>query len=238
MKKLIGRLTAIIEKMPVRCACALAFFAYVLVETLSRRSFLGVFVFLWKNPLMFAMNLCIVLCTFIPAVLTRRRFFFFMLPFAAWTAFGLVNFILLSYRTTPFTAVDILMLDQAFALIKIYMTVPQIVLLCAGIAAGIAMLVLLWIKMPKISGKINYKRLVWPVARAGGDACAQVPESKRGVPPTRNVAASIRHLGFAVCLSSHFIDVHRRPDDYSAERSTACGGANAAAREVDERAAD
>lgn len=242
MKKLIGRLTAIIEKMPVRCACALAFFAYVLVETLSRRSFLGVFVFLWKNPLMFAMNLCIVLCTFIPAVLTRRRFFFFMLPFAAWTAFGLVNFILLSYRTTPFTAVDILMLDQAFALIKIYMTVPQIVLLCAGIAAGIAMLVLLWIKMPKISGKINYKRLVWPVAAAAVTLALMTGISNAaGVSAdAENVAASYDSLGFAYCLSSSFIDVGiGRPDDYSREKiEQLVEGANAAAREGDERTPD
>ena len=133
MKKLIGRLTAIIEKIREMRLRARVFCLW-LVETLSRRS-LGVFVFLWKNPLMFAMNLYRAVHLYSGGA-HAQTVFLLHAPLAAWTAFGLVNFIPLSYRTTPFTAVDILMLDQAFALIKIYMTVPQIVLLCAGIAAG------------------------------------------------------------------------------------------------------
>lgn len=53
------------------------------------------------------------------------------------------------FQKTPFTAMDIYLIEDAIKVIPVYLNAFQIILIVLAVAAGIAGLVWLWIKGPK-----------------------------------------------------------------------------------------
>lgn len=120
----------------------------LVIETLNKRSLIGL-VTIFTNPIVFFYNALIIMLFMSLALLVRRKVFVYSLVSVVWLALAITNFIVLCSRKTPFTAMDIFLIEDAIKVIPIYLNVFQIILIIAGIAAAIGALVILWIKGPK-----------------------------------------------------------------------------------------
>ena len=99
------------------------------VEMLSRKSLMAVLFYMVNSPFVFLYNSLLISLTLTLALLIKRRIFSFSFLSAIWLGLGFVNSILLVFRTTPFTAVDILLVKSAYAIMNTYLSPMQIVLL-------------------------------------------------------------------------------------------------------------
>ena len=81
----------------------------VILEMLGRRSLISPFVFILYNPLIFFYNISIIFFTFTIALLFKRRGFVMGLVGFLWLTVGVINFVVLGFRITPFSAIDFLM---------------------------------------------------------------------------------------------------------------------------------
>lgn len=131
----------------------LAFFSNFVVEVLSRRSLFATFSFIGNKPMVFLYNTMLMLIPYLVALLVRRRVFIYVLVTAVYVIAGAVNFYMLSYRTTPFTGVDLTLIESGLDVLNNYMSVLQIILIVIAVLLVIALVVFCWFKSPKKRGK-------------------------------------------------------------------------------------
>ena len=108
----------------------LALLLTLVVELFNRSLSLPALVsFIAARPLYFLYNALIVLTSLVFSELFRRRKAVLTTTSIVWLVLGVVQYIVIKDRTQPFCSVDILMLKDAFSLITIYYTWPQIILM-------------------------------------------------------------------------------------------------------------
>lgn len=129
----------------------------MLVECFNRRSLIGL-VMIFTNPVLFLYNTLIILVTMSVVLLFHRKVFVYCTVSVVWLLLAITNFVVLCSRKTPFTAMDIYLIEDAIKVIPVYLNAFQIILIVLAVAAGIAGLVWLWIKGPKQQEKIHYIR--------------------------------------------------------------------------------
>ena len=130
------------------------------VELLSRKSFISVCSYLLDRPVIFFYNSLIIAFTVSFALLTKRRVFAFSLLAIIWLFFGIVNSVVLVFRTTPFTAPDLLLLKSAYTVMGSYLTGKQIIFICIALCVLLGFIFLIFWKAPKRKERISY----WNVA--------------------------------------------------------------------------
>ena len=81
-----------------------------------------------------------------------------------WLILGVANGVLLSNRVTPFTAVDLMLIDSALGVINKYFSTFQIVLVVIALILAIVGLVVMFFKAPKVNHKIKYARNIIGIA--------------------------------------------------------------------------
>jgi len=119
------------------------------IEGFSRESFVKPFIYLFTSPLVFCYNLLLICATLsICFFFKRRRFVLFVIS-ALWLAAGITDFIMLQYRTTPFTAVDLLLLDSAFTIMNRYFNPLQVAFVILIIILAIVAAVVLFFRAKK-----------------------------------------------------------------------------------------
>lgn len=148
--------TAILS--PIGCCFFIALALEFFVEICSRRSLWKAIVFFAANPWVFFYNLLIIAATLSISLLVRRRVFTLTLISLLWIIIGVVDLILLQFRTTPFTAVDITLLRSTIQIIPHYLNTFYFILIGIGIVLLIAGLVFLYRKAPKYSGTLHRLR--------------------------------------------------------------------------------
>lgn len=129
---------------------------YIFVELCSRRSVLDLGLFLIREPLVFFYNVLIIAATASVCLLFKRRIFALSVILLLWAAIGVTDMVLLSFRTTPFTAVDLALIKDALAVANRYLSWPGVVLIVVGALAALAFCVYLFRKAKKEEGKIDY----------------------------------------------------------------------------------
>ncbi len=129
---------------------------YIFVELCSRRSVLDLGLFLIREPLVFFYNVLIIAATASVCLLFRRRIFVLSLILLLWAAIGVTDMVLLSFRTTPFTAVDLALIKDALAIANRYLSWLGVVLIVVGALAALVLCVYLFRKAKKEEGKIDY----------------------------------------------------------------------------------
>ena len=134
----------------------LALPVYLIIEALSRKSVIAPFTFCLKYPAVFLYNLLLVCMTYSVSFLFRKRLFVRCLVSILWLAVGITDFVTLSFRVTPFTAVDLLLIKDAFSIMKHYLNVFQIVLIVAGILLVVSGSVVLLIRSRKSTKGVNF----------------------------------------------------------------------------------
>jgi len=128
----------------------------IFVELCSRTSLVSLLSYFLNDPFVFLYNTWIIAATVGICLLFRRRSFVMMVVLFLWAVIGVTDMILLSFRTTPFTAVDLLLIKSAFTIMNRYMSPFMIVLVIVALAAALAGLFFLFKKAKKVEEKINY----------------------------------------------------------------------------------
>ncbi|MBR2410059.1 MAG: LTA synthase family protein [Lachnospiraceae bacterium] len=119
------------------------------IEGFSRESVILPFLYFIQSPLIFLYNTLLICATLSLSFLFKRRKFARFLLCALWVAIGVTDFVLLQFRTTPFTAVDLLLLDSAFAIMGHYLSVFQIILVVLAILLVIGIGIFLFLRTKK-----------------------------------------------------------------------------------------
>lgn len=193
----------------------------IILEMLGRRSIIAGIMFVVKSPFVYFYNVSIIFFTMLFALFLRKRLFGIIIITTIWLTCGIVNFVVLGYRVTPFAAIDFLMVEDALSMLDVYFTKwQQVLLVIAGIAV-IAGLVFLFKKTPKFEGERKVKRtmllcvLVWC-----GVSLLTSFNVKHNIisDDFANLGTAYRDYGFAYCFTNSIIDNGiSKPDDYSEE---------------------
>lgn len=190
-----------------------------LIECFSRRSLVEGFKYLIDSPLVFLYNSAIILLTLSVIFLVKRRIFFYSLITIVWLIFGIANGIVLSNRVTPFTAVELKLLDSVIEIMDKYLTQWQIGLIITLLVAVGVGLILAFIFAPKYQGKIKYRRNV-PVVMLVVVSFAILTKVaiKTNVVSNYfgNIAYAYLDYGFPYCFSNTLVNTGiDKPDNYS-----------------------
>ncbi len=192
------------------------------VECLSRRSIGDAARFLVGSPLAYLTNYGIILLTVLPALLFRKRIAGLALMSAVWTVLGVAQCIVLLSRVSPLAAIDIVIALSVITIISAYLSPFEIVLICIGLLALVAGIVLLFVRARK--HPVEWKRfaivyiasiLCTAAVIAAGFAAGQLSDR------FPNLAKAYNDYGFPYCFSMSVVDQGvDRPDDYGGELIT------------------
>ena len=136
----------------------LSFTLNFIIECLGRKSIGAALSYMVESPLIFLYNFFIIFLTMSIALLVKRRVFVYALVSTIWLALGITNGVMLGYRVTPFTAVDITLLQGGMNIIRKYMSVTQIILLVIGFVVAAVLFTLLFIYGPKTKKEVKFVR--------------------------------------------------------------------------------
>ncbi|MBE5953073.1 MAG: LTA synthase family protein [Lachnospiraceae bacterium] len=193
----------------------------LLLEILGRRSiFLGV-KFMLTQPFVFAYNTSIVFFTLLFALFLKKRVFGLVTISTLWLACGIINFCVLSYRVTPFAAIDFLMFMDVFSMLDVYLTKFQQILLLVVIILAIIGLVILFKKSPRFDGdrKVKGTMILCVMAWIFVWGMTNFAVKHNIISDDfANLGNAYKSYGFAYCFTNSIIDNGiDKPDDYSQE---------------------
>ena len=212
-----GRVEARLILLPV-----LALLLTLIVECLSRDGSLSrLWQFMSQKLLYFFYNVLIVITTLIFSELFKRRRAMLVTISVLWVALGIIQYLVVKYRTQPFCSVDILMLKDAFSLITVYFSWPQIIMMFAAGFLLVFLVVMLFARM-KRRERFNFPMSV--VTFCGFVLtcfCVCALGMRYGLFPQRfdNLVDAYNDYGFATCFTFTFGQQGiSRPNEYSTER--------------------
>ncbi|MDE6625388.1 MAG: sulfatase-like hydrolase/transferase [Lachnospiraceae bacterium] len=206
-------------KIPFVGYLLLACILNLTLETLSRHSLIKAIIFVGKSPVVFLYNAFIIFVTLSLVLFAKRRVFATVFVCAIWIISAFANFIVLCFRTTPFSAIDVLMIRNIMTMLDKYLTKWQMVLSAVGIVFVIGLLIYLYIRLPKLESKRHPLRasayvcmcLILIVTLTKVAVETQTVSDNFG-----NLAYAYNDYGFAYCFSNSIIDVGiAKPSDYS-----------------------
>ncbi|MBP3608763.1 MAG: sulfatase-like hydrolase/transferase [Lachnospiraceae bacterium] len=196
-------------------------FCYIFVELCSRKSVLELGLFFLRNPLVFFYNVFIIAATASVCLLFKRKVFVLSLVMILWTAIGITDMILLSFRTTPFTAVDLVLIKDALQIAHRYLSWVGVVLIGAGVVLAVVLCIVLFRKARKEEGSIDYVfrlpfcGLLFILCLVLTDIgmAAGLLDRNFG-----NLAQAFHDNGLPYCFMNSILNTGvERPEDYSAE---------------------
>lgn len=193
----------------------------IVLEMLGRRSIIAGVAFVINSPFVYLYNVSIIFFTMLFALFLRKRIFGIIIISAIWLTCGIVNFVVLGYRVTPFAAIDLLMVEDVISMLDVYFAKWQQVLLLVAAILFIVGLVFLFKKTPKFEGERKVKRtmlgcvLAWILVVVFTNF-----NVKHNIisDDFANLGNAYRDYGFAYCFTNSIIDNGiSKPDDYSEE---------------------
>ena len=193
-----------------------------LVESLSRHSPIAALGLLIERPFAYLTNYCIILLTILPGLLFRKRTAGVTLLSMIWVVLGVAQCVVLMFRVTPLTAVDVAIALSVITIISSYLSIIEIILICLFLLGVIAGIVFLFIRVRKRD--ILWKRflvatlptlvgslLVIGAGFATGQLSDQFP----------NLANAYNDYGFPYCFGLSVVDKGvDRPPKYGEELMT------------------
>ncbi len=198
-------------------ACAMN----LLLEVLSRHSLAKAVAFIAESPTVFFYNAFIIFVTLSLVLFAKRRVFATVFVCAVWVISAFANFIVLFFRTTPFSAIDVLMIRNVMTMLDKYMTKWQLVLSAVGIVLVFVLLVYLYIRLPKTKHKRHPFRASAYVFMCGFlivTLTRVAVETQTVSDNFGNLAYAYNDYGFAYCFSNSIIDVGiSEPKEYTKE---------------------
>lgn len=198
-------------------ACGVCF----LIEWISRHSFVEACLFVIDRNLVFLYNSLIVFASLMLVYLVRRRAVLRTIISVFWLFLGLINGCILAKRVSPFSFTDLKMVSDLFTMQSNYFSATEAVLVIAGVAMTILLLILFWIKGPKFAGKPH--RIVGVLLTAA--VAMMLPRVTNAAVSNHiltsyfeNLAQGYKDYGFVYSFSASVLDRGMsEPEDYSEE---------------------
>ena len=201
---------------------ALAFVLEVILEVCDYRSISLFLVFLEDKTWIFCYNCVILFLTFVPVFFVKRKTFVYIFVSSVWLVIGITNGIMLGYRNTPFSAVDIALLKSVLPIVTNYLTPVQICLVGILLVGLIVALVCLFLYCPLSKKRITVpKRILCLFGMILLFGCSTKYGIDHGILEDRfsNIRLAYRDYGtpycFIVTLFDNGID---RPINYSIDK--------------------
>lgn len=195
----------------------------VIIESLNRKSLFAALSYMINNPLLFLFNTLIIMLTLSIAMFFKREIFVLSLVTAVWLLFGVVNFVILQFRVTPFSAVDFTLITSAIKVSSHYFNIFSIAMMVVAMVVLLAGLIALFRNAP-VNNRYSHKRLMFSgiVFAVLGVAIAVIHSSSYSVQALSNkytnIAEAYEDYGFAYCFANSIIDSGiSKPEDYSEE---------------------
>lgn len=221
LKALFNKVYNCINNNPFKSSLYAAIILNTVVEMLSRRSLFGGLEAFAVHPIMFIYNSFIIFMTLGICSLFRKRIFVFSFVALVWLACGVTNCVLLGFRTTPFSAVDLQILSSVMEIINVYLNGFELTLIAIAILTAVTGLTILFFKTPKTKGQIHYLKTCSILLVSMGTALvinnvAIAAESDSSNFP--NIADAYEDYGFVYCFSNSLVDTGiDEPEDYTPE---------------------
>lgn len=208
-------------KQPLLQCVLLAIALNIFVEIMSRRSVFKAIAYLFTNPLVFLYNTTIILVTLSIALFFKRRWFVYYLVSLAWVIIGVTDFILLQFRTTPFTAVDITLMKSALQIWQYYLKWFHLVLIGIGIVLAILSCVIVWKKAKRYDTRLPLVKITifFAVTLVSATLLTELG-LKTNLLATNfgNLANAYHQYGLPYCFVNSVINTGiDKPDMYSTE---------------------
>ncbi len=121
----------------------------LILEIMNQRSFLLGLATPLYNPIMFICSVALLSAFLSFGLLLPKRHLGYLIVDAIWLLLGIINFILLSSRTTPLTAMDFKMLTSVFTVIGRYLNIFELSLFFIFVLMIILLIGLIGFKMPR-----------------------------------------------------------------------------------------
>lgn len=191
----------------------------LVIEILSRSSVIDGFAYMFTHPVQFFCNVMIILSILIFTILVRRRIFGLSVLSILWIACGIVNMVLLNQRVTPFNASDLKLIDSAITIMnKYFSSIFVVFVLLLGIAV-VALVVFIFLKVPKVSYTISYVRNAIIVGLTIVAMFAiiniSIDTGFMSVEFT-NLTTAYNEYGFVYCFMNSLVNTGvKKPADYS-----------------------
>lgn len=186
-------------------------------EVLNRHSIIAPFTFVFDKPYAVLYNYLIILATFSPALFFPKKGFALGVIAASWFILSFINFLVLLFRITPFSAIDFSIAINMLGIIDIYLNLFQLTLLIIGALLLIGLFIIFWKKNP--SSKIDFKKnsifLISTVLALilAGNLGTHTGLLSRKFP---SLAQAYEDYGFAYCFSLSIFDVGiNEPEEYT-----------------------
>ena len=199
----------------------LSFVTTMVVETLSKRSFVKMTIWMVTHPAIFIVNWMIILIPYSIGLFLKRRYLVFAIATFFWVLLGVIDAVVISTRVTPFTASDIKVLPTVISVIKIYITGWKIYLLFAGLLLALIIFIA-FSRLPVREDKIRRPiRIICGITMAGIALAFVIVSMKIGVIKTRfvNLRNAYQENGFAYCfMNSVFNTGISKPKSYSQDK--------------------
>lgn len=201
---------------------AIAIVLDIILEILGRHSFINTMKYIVNEPLVFLYNCSIIFFTLTLALLMRKRVFGYGIISFAWLLCGVTNCIVLGFRITPFSAIDMLMARNTITIIDKYFSVWQVVFIGVALFIALAAVIILFLKSPTIQGNIYRIRTTVLIVAS---FCMVMLFTKIALNAQAisdnfaNLATAYDKYGFVYCFSDSVVDIGiSEPSDYSEEK--------------------
>ena len=190
------------------------------VELCSRKSLAELCLFILREPLVFLYNALIIAATASVCLLFRRRTFVLSVVMLLWAAVGITDFVLLTFRTTPFTAVDLALIKDALVIANRYLSWVGVVLIIFGVILALVLCVLLFRKTKKTES--TGWRAGLPFCAMLFGLCLVLTNVGMGVGLLDrnfgNLARAFHENGLPYCFMNSVLNTGiKKPDGYSEE---------------------
>lgn len=210
------------QKSQIVINICIAVLLNIIIELFARKSFYEVFLYVKDRPLVFLFNTALILLSLCAVFLMRRRVFGVLVIAALWLAIGITNGVMLGYRVTPFTVVDLVLIKSALAIMNKYLSVVQQIALWVGLFSCLVLFVLTFLFGPKYEKRLQFKRNSAALLIACMCFLVLTKVALRTGVVSRyfgNIAYAYQEYGVPYCFTVTFVDRGiRKPAGYTQEK--------------------
>lgn len=196
----------------------------LVIEGLNRKSVFSAFAYMLDKPFLFIFNVLIIMLTLSVAMYFRREIFVVALISIVWLLFGTVNYVILHFRVTPFSAVDFTLISSAISVSGHYLTAFNVVMIFFAIAIMVISIICLFKKTPCFQKNVTKRAymlstMVVLILVSGIIIMHKSSTSVQALAENyTNISEAYENYGFVYCFANSIIDTGiKKPEDYSEE---------------------
>lgn len=200
---------------------ALSAWINIIIETASRKSLFSTGSYIWNSFFIFLLNTCIIFLPFTIMFITKRKAFTCIMISFIWIFMGVVNGILLVFRTTPFTAADFRLVKYAVSLATVYFTWLQIILIATSVVVALILLAAVFKKAPVSQMKVQFGSGLSVIFLSAVLVLGMTSAAMKGglvAVHFGNIGEAFKTYGFPYCFSNSVFNTGiSKPEGYGSE---------------------